>query len=308
MSKVWQHVHSALSKGTDCALISVIATAGSTPREVGARIMLNSKGGFNGTIGGGNLENLSLEMARKMLTDKQARIHLQKHLLGPDMGQCCGGAVTVLIEVFTANQLDTIARFNELEMRGEFFTNTVVNANSVRREIVDTGEIVELKDNQFSEQFGLKKSPIYIFGAGHVGKALMLHLASLPFEITWVDNRKSEFPQAVPANFNLLCLNQPHKALLQAPDEAQILILTHDHDIDFEIVSVALQMDRFAYVGMIGSKTKKARFVSKFKKLGLSENQINTMVTPIGLPCITSKKPQAIAISVVADLLSRIEI
>lgn len=136
----------------------------------------------------------------------------------------------------------------------------------------------------------------------------MLHLANLPFDVAWVDSRKDEFPNAAPANFTLHHLNQPHKILSQLADNTQIIILTHDHDIDFEIASTALQMDRFDYVGMIGSKTKKARFISKFKKLGLSQTQIDKLHSPLGITAIKSKKPQAIAVSIVAETLTRTEI
>ena len=136
----------------------------------------------------------------------------------------------------------------------------------------------------------------------------MLQLAALPFEITWVDSRANEFPKAVPENFTMVCHPQPHELLMNAPDAAYILILTHDHEVDFEIVSTALAMARFAYIGMIGSKTKKARFKSRFKKLGLSDVKISAMHCPIGISGISSKKPVAIAVSVVADLLTRIEI
>lgn len=309
MSNVWQHIQKSLAAGKSCALISVVETKGSTPREVGARIVLNDQGGFHGTIGGGNLENASIQKAQKLLTENTQQIHLQKHLLGPDMGQCCGGAVTVLIEVFTPNQLPEIEPFAKAELYGEFYILGDITEHSVSRKITLNSDPLGLDSvNILGETFAQKQTPIYLFGAGHVGKALMLHLASLPFDVTWVDSRKAEFPKAVPANFTMHCLNQPHKILAQAPDNAQIFILTHDHDVDFEIVSTALQMDRFAYVGMIGSKTKKARFISKFKKLGMPQNIINQMTTPIGLTTIKSKKPQSVAISIIADLLSRIEI
>ena len=307
--QVWRHINHALEADKNCALISVIKVSGSTPREVGARIILDNVGGFRGSIGGGNLENASIQLAQKMLAQGIQNIHIEKHLLGPDMGQCCGGAVTILIETFTPKQLPEIQVFATAEADGMFSTMGDIGSNHVARGVASHDANIGLTDNhKIIETFGQNPTPIYLFGAGHVGKALMLHLASLPFHITWIDSRKSEFPKATPANFTLVHLNQPHKILAQAPDNAQLLILTHNHDIDFDIVQTALQMNRFAYIGMIGSKTKRARFISKFKKLGLTEPQINQLICPIGLPNIKSKNPQAIAVSVVAELLTRIEI
>lgn len=309
MTHVWQHIQNILNANETCALISVVKVAGSTPREVGARIVLNHDGGFYGTIGGGNLENNSIGRAQKMLADAKQNLHIEKHLLGPDMGQCCGGAVTIMIEIFTPKQVAEIAELAKAEATAKFYTIGEIKANHVQRKIVENAVEMGLQSaSKINEQFGQKNLPLYLFGAGHVGKALMLHLATLPFDVTWIDSRKTEFPKAVPANFKILHLNQPHKALQQAPDQTQVFILTHDHDLDFEIVHTALQMDRFVYVGMIGSQTKRARFISKLKKLGLPQQQIDKMICPIGLSNIKSKKPQAIAISVVAEILSRIEV
>lgn len=309
MTKVWQHISNTLAANKNCALISVIKVSGSTPREVGARIILDEQGGFRGSIGGGNLENASIQLAQKMLSLDTQNIHIEKHLLGPNMGQCCGGAVTTMIEIFTPQQLPEIKTLTTAETNNSFTTIGDIGSHHVARKITSDATKIGLTTNRkIIEQFGQNPTPIYLFGAGHVGKALMLHLASLPFQVTWIDSREAEFPKAVPPNFTLHHLNQPHKILAQAPDNAQLLILTHNHDLDFDIAHTALQMGRFAYIGMIGSKTKRARFISKFKKLGLTPHQINQLICPIGLPNIKSKKPQAIAVSVVAELLTRIEI
>ena len=309
MTKIWQHISEALKANKNCALISVIKVSGSTPREVGARIILDDAGRFGGSIGGGNLENSSIQQAQKMLSLNTQNIHIEKHLLGPNMGQCCGGAVTTMIETFTPQQLPEIKILTTTEVNNSFTTIGDIGTHHVTRKVTSNTEDIGLTNNhKIIETFGQNPTPIYLFGAGHVGKALMLHLANLPFQVTWIDSRKSEFPKATPPNFTLIHLNQPHKALAQTPDNAQLLILTHNHDLDFDIAQTALQMNRFAYIGMIGSKTKRARFISKFKKQGLTQQQINQLICPIGLPNIKSKNPKVIAVSVVAELLTRIEI
>ena len=313
--QVWALINDSLKAGEACALISVVATKGSTPREVGARIVTRANGGFHGTIGGGNLEHKCLHLALDMLADAAPDYHLERHLLGPDMGQCCGGAVTILIEKFSPDMQNPemqnqVQLFVAAEVRCKFFTLAQLADNVVKRKLIDgEAEGLGLKAaNQISEQFGQQKLPIYLFGAGHVGRALMLNLAVLPFDVTWVDSRKSEFPPAVPANFTKIFLEQPHEVLATAPDEAQIIVLTHDHDVDFDIALTALEMNRFDYVGMIGSKTKKARFKSRFKAAGLDKHLSDKLHTPLGIVGINSKKPAAIAVSIVAEILSRKEI
>lgn len=308
--QVWALINDSLKAGNACALISVVATKGSTPREVGARIVANVKGGFQGTIGGGNLEHNCIHFALNMLGDDAQNFHLEKHLLGPDMGQCCGGAVTVLIEKFNPKMQSQVQNFADAEAKGKFLARVLLADNAITREFTDgdTEQLGLTGTNQIIEEFGQPNLPIYLFGAGHVGRALMLNLAVLPFDVTWVDSRKSEFPSAVPANFKKIYLDKPHEILATAPSEAQIIILTHDHDVDFDIAFTALAMNRFDYVGMIGSKTKKARFKSRFKAAGLDKPLADKLNTPLGIAGISSKKPSAIAISIVAEILSRIEI
>ena len=309
--KVWQSIFEFLKGGNDCALISVVAVAGSTPREVGATIVIRGNGMFHGTIGGGNMENSSINNALGMLAEKKVKHQLNKHLLGPDMGQCCGGSVSVLIEVFTPCDIDDVEQFAVLEAAREFHTQVKISDAGLHRKVIEPATKQKLGlslKGELLEHFGETNIPVYIFGAGHVGKALMLQMASLPFDVTWVDNRKKEFPKHAPANFRMCHFEKPEKALHDAPKNAQILILTHDHDLDFDIALTALSLRKFAYVGMIGSKTKGARFRSKFKKAGLTIPEISQLTSPIGIEGIKSKKPAAIAVSVVADFLTRLEI
>lgn len=309
--RVWQQILEFITLGETCAMISVVQVAGSTPREVGASIVINKKGKFHGTIGGGNMENSSIAQALEMLKNMRVSYRLKKHLLGPDMGQCCGGAVSVLIEVFTKLDIELVKNFATLEAKQKINILTKLNGASAARHCVEIDEDATLGlngDEQVLMQYGKANTPVYMFGAGHVGKAIMLQMATLPFDVTWVDNRKSEFPKYTPENFTMICVNAPEQVLAAAPINAHILILTHDHELDFKIAMAALLMNRFAYVGMIGSKTKRARFTSRFKKAGLSEQEILRMSCPIGIEGIKSKKPVAIAISVVAEFLTRITI
>ncbi len=308
--RIWQQIFELLQQQETCALISVVEVKGSTPREVGAQILLSATGGFYGTIGGGNMENKSILLAQQLLAKGGQKLHIESHILGPDFGQCCGGAVKIMIEIFDQTDFDNAKAFARFEADGAFNLQISTDGNCISR--LKASQNIEhfglQDDGGIILQYGLKNAVIYLFGAGHVGKALMLQLAVLPFDVVWVDSRKGEFPRAVPANFTLIHQEKPQDALASAPDGAQIFILTHDHDIDFNIVYAALNMRRFSYIGVIGSKTKGARFVSKLRKLDFTERQINEMHCPIGIGIIGSKKPAAIAVSVAAEILSRVEI
>ena len=124
------------------------------------------------------------------------------------------------------------------------------------------------EDGEQREAFGEAATPVYLFGAGHVGRALALALAPLPFTVRWIDPRPDEFPKLAPANVTMVAAADPPAELEAAPDGALVLAITHSHPLDLAVVAAALRQDRFAYVGMIGSATKRARFASQFARGG----------------------------------------
>ncbi len=147
---------------------------------------------------------------------------------------------------------------------------------------------------------GPAHSPLYLFGAGHVGTALMHTLAPLPFALNCFDNRPKK------AADNVKIFTDPAPVLASAPKQALFLIMTHDHALDYRLVNAALKRDDFAFLGLIGSKTKRARFVSRLKKDGFSAAQISRLTCPIGVEGIQGKEPEIIAASVAAQLLQMI--
>ena len=144
---------------------------------------------------------------------------------------------------------------------------------------------------------------VYLFGAGHVGRALALALAPLPFAVRWIDPRRDAFPTHAPANVTLIHAPEPAAELASAPDSALVVVFTHSHALDLEIVAEALRVERFGYVGLIGSATKRARFLSQMRAAGLTEVQLARLVCPIGVPGLESKDPAVIAASTAAQLL-----
>ena len=111
--------------------------------------------------------------------------------------------------------------------------------------------------------------PLYLFGAGHVGRALALALAPLPYAVRWIDGRDGAFPQAVPGNVTCIQSANPVQDLQSATDGSFVLIMTHSHALDLAVTEAALRDARFAYVGLIGSATKRARFEKRLREGGV---------------------------------------
>lgn len=235
-------------RGVAAVLITIAAVDGSAPREAGTKMVVTPDDSI-GTIGGGTLEFRAIEIARHMLATKQGP-SLRKFPLGPALGQCCGGHVTLLFE----------------PQRPDLFT-------------------------------------VALFGAGHVGKALVQVLAALPCRVRWFDPRPEEFPDHVPPGIEIEVTNAPEREIAGLPDGAWLLIMTHSHALDLGIAAKALQENRFSYVGLIGSDTKRARFEKRFREIGIPEQQIAKLTCPIGIGGISGKHPGEIAIATAAQLL-----
>ncbi|MBS1301231.1 xanthine dehydrogenase accessory protein XdhC [Loktanella sp. SALINAS62] len=233
--------------------ITVARTAGSVPREAGTAMWVGPDR-THGTIGGGALEWDAIAQARRMLADgaTQAR---QVIPLGPALGQCCGGSVT--LEFVAADMPDRP-----------------------------------------------QGPPLWIYGAGHVGRALVDVIAPLPdWSITWVDDAADRFPTAIPDGVTPLVAADMTQGARHAPDDAEHLILTYSHRIDLDLCHAILSRP-FSGAGLIGSATKWARFQSRLRVLGHTPAQIARIACPIGDPAL-GKHPQAIAISVAGAMIRR---
>lgn len=147
----------------------------------------------------------------------------------------------------------------------------------------------------------------WLFGAGHVGRATAYAMAPLGFAVTWIDGRSGQFPEPPPAGIKCLALAMPELLVDGAPADTVFAVMTHSHPLDEAICEAVLRRDDFAYLGLIGSKTKRARFVKRLGEAGIPREQLQRLICPIGLPGIDSKEPAAIAASFAADLLMRRE-
>ncbi len=185
------------------ALVTVVGVRGSAPRETGARMVVTAAGDIAGTIGGGRLEMEAIDAAKAMLSAAADDFRLRRFALGPALGQCCGGDVTLGIETIGADRFDEMAALARSEAAGGLTTEAVVAEGApVVRRVVGRSErdaSAALSGGILTEIFARAPRPLLLFGAGHVGRALVLALARLPFAVTWVDERAEMFPGAVPA-------------------------------------------------------------------------------------------------------------
>ena len=301
---VWRKAATLIAAHGHCTLVTVAATRGSVPREIGARMIVAPDGSFHGTIGGGTLEWQALAFAQGEGTASMAPV-LRDYPLGPTLGQCCGGHVTLAYQRF-GDRTDCEAWAESEEAEGLSLHFSAAGEVSTRPVGATTG----LFDTHgITQCFGDMRAPVALFGAGHVGRALVLALAPLPFRVVWIDQRDDAFPSHVPSNTRSISVQNPAEAidagLGLVPPRCFVVVMTHSHALDLAIADAALRRDDLGYVGLIGSATKRARFISRLRKVGLDVGRLEHLHCPIGLPDLYGKHPAVVAASVTADLLMR---
>ena len=255
--------------------VEVVRTEGSVPREAGTWMLVLADA-LVGTIGGGHLEFDALAQARALLAQGAGALE-RRYALGPSLGQCCGGVVWL--------------RFAPLA-QGDVAGLRALAAACARQ--------------------GAPALQVALFGAGHVGHALVELLARLPCELLWVDSRDAVFaPRWLAPGSGVAC---EHSAPVQAAvadlaPHAQVLIMSFSHAEDLEVVAACLQRQReradLDFIGLIGSATKWAVFRRRLAQRGFTERELDQVTCPIGLPGITGKEPEVIAVAVAAQLLQR---
>jgi xanthine dehydrogenase accessory factor len=305
---IWSRIRASIVQHRRAALVSVVHVEGSAPREAGARMVVEPNGGFSGTIGGGRLEYETLAMAEAALSAQKSGMSVHVWPLGPNLGQCCGGSVTILVETLDEGDLEWVRRLAAAEEAGTFATVSRINAQGrIAREILGrdgSGSAPDKwsPDKPFLERFGEDMTTVLLFGAGHVGRAVVLALSQLPFSVRWIDSRDNH-PKYAPANVVSVRTDEPESQIDTAPAGAFTLIMTHSHSLDLSITASALRRPDLGFIGLIGSATKRARFRSQMQKMGICEQQIQRLVCPIGLTEIKGKEPGIIATGVAAQLL-----
>jgi xanthine dehydrogenase accessory factor len=285
--------------------VVVAAVSGSAPREPGAAMLIWERG-QSGTIGGGALEHLAADRARAMLREGPGR-QLDTYPLGPALGQCCGGAVSLLWERFDNSSLPRldVMEIYARPVKADGPEPLSITRLRARLRSQGTVPLPHLVDGWMVEPVNRPGLPLWIYGAGHVGRALVAVLAPLPdFAITWIDTGAERFPDEVPEGITILPAARPQAAARLAPASAHHLILTYSHALDLEICHALLEAG-FATAGLIGSRSKWARFRTRLRALGHDDARIARITCPIGRPDF-GKHPQAIAVGVASSLLDMV--
>ena len=252
-------------------LVEVCATEGSAPREPGAWMAVFA-GTALGTVGGGHLEWDAIAQARTQLASAapQGEVCQRRVALGPSLGQCCGGAVTL--------------RFQR----------------------VGPGD-VSLLATRLTQQAQRRLRPVALFGGGHVGHALVRVLAPLPFALSWIDSRDGVFPDPLPGGVVCDHSEPVQAAVPHLAAQSLVLIMSFSHAEDLDVLAACLLRQRqradLPYIGLIGSRTKWATFRHRLEARGFAASELAQVTSPIGIAGIQGKEPEVIAVAVAAQLL-----
>jgi len=320
----WPQALSRALQGAPVVVRIVLAAVrGSAPREPGVG-MLVSPAAVVGTIGGGQLEWQALTMARAMLDDAAAPARLQRMVLAADLGQCCGGVVEVWFERYTRAQVELLEAAAAAARRGPAVLESTLSPEGIERRLVcaagadaETSQLLRAPRAQavplvtrgrpgevtLRERLDDALPPLWLYGAGHVGQALARILMELPLRLTWIDSRADLLPAQNDAAVHIVHSEDPVATVSDAPPGARFLVLTHSHPLDYALCRAILQRGDFAWVGLIGSSSKAARFRARLARDGLEPKVIAALVCPIGIDGIASKWPAAIAVGVAAQLM-----
>jgi xanthine dehydrogenase accessory factor len=299
------------------ALVTILAVEGSAPRRPGARMVVTETS-LAGTIGGGALEHQLIAQARAILSHAAGSWRVQDYPLGPLLGQCCGGRVRLLVEhlesvpdgegpyeVTLSDRVDRkpfpgegrgpAACAGALDP-GRSLSGATPRAMSKGRGTIGARGPLPIAGACFLEVVETLFLPVFLFGAGHVGRAIAARAAGLPLDIAWYDSR----PEAAETPGVMLADEAEMAACAgDAPEGGAVVILTHDHAIDYRLTAAALG-SQARFVGLIGSETKRARFLSRLAVDGVDSARLTC---PIGMPGIKGREPEVIAIATLAQLL-----
>lgn len=323
----------AVLRDERAVLVVVAAASGSTPRDAGTA-MLVTRDELAGTIGGGHLEFEATRIAREALSGDASGVWAVRFPLAARLGQCCGGVATVVFAAVDASAqawLGVVASCQRAavpcviiaRLGAEAAGRLVVTLDDARGSLgdaaLDSAAVVEARSRLANDAAGTALVDatgtslflhvvrpaafhVHVFGNGHVGRALVQVLGALPAEVAWIDTREHDFPAAVPANVEVVVTDDPAAEVAAAPRGAYLVVLTHSHALDFDVVEAALARDDLAYIGLIGSKAKRAQFERRMVQRGLPAESLGRVTCPIGV-ALASKEPGVIAVGIAAELL-----
>ena len=289
-----------LTAGRSCCLVLLARTRGSTPREAGAVMLAGLEAGSGallaGTVGGGELEYQLLAEAGRLLADQPDSFSRtqRSYPLGPALGQCCGGSVEAVLEIWPASQLPALQAL--LADRPAFL------AHGARDNSLPAAHRRDAPRPPVASQPFIRRVPFYLYGAGHVGRAVMAITGDLPLDRYWIDTEQSRFPADMDTSITRLIASDPAHIARYAESQAIHLVMSYSHALDQAICHTVLKQDDFFRLGLIGSATKRARFESRLAAAGISQKQLAQLVCPIGLADIPGKDPAFLALSVAGQI------
>ena len=315
--------------GERVVVVTVAGVRGSAPREVGAKMIVTGNETF-GTIGGGQLEYQCTRIAFDMLGDDESP-SLRKFPLGSSMAQCCGGVVDILFEPIASVLPVWLQDLRALHGQREAAVVATHIADQQRKFVITAdsafGMAAADADDDFLSQaragLSSRRMPqhndgwflelvvgsdlnIAVFGAGHVGAAVVQSLSALDCNIRWIDSRRNVF-RRVPANVRTVETSDPALEVAAMPATSFYLVMTHSHAIDFEVCDRILRRADVAYCGLIGSLSKRRRFEKRYRAQGMPDATLANLICPIGVAGISGKKPAEIAVAASAEVLQAYE-
>ena len=294
--------------GVPVAMVTIVDVKGSAPREPGIRMLVTADD-LVGTIGGGHLEWRGMDIARAMLANRHVRGNPHRRIeripLGPALGQCCGGVVKLAFEVLGEADLTWLDAIDTAFKGGRSLQRTVPLAGAITvessRAMLPTA--VLQPDDSWTDTLVPDEMHVVLFGAGHVGHALVKVLSTLPCRVHWVDERDTLFPAGLPENIEAEATDTPEAVVDEAPPGSYFIVMTHSHALDQQLCERIFRRTDFAYFGLIGSKTKRAKFEHRMAEHGIDPARFPEMTCPMGVAGITDKAPAMIAVAIVAQLL-----
>ena len=291
-----------------CVLVFVTEHKGSTPRETGAWVLI-SEDQCLGTLGGGEVERTAIAEAHDLLAARKKWQRTDDSFqLGPDLGQCCGGFMSALLEPIDESAIAWLEEALSVETEGYVFFPLTSRS--------DTPQVINdcLPDN-LGETIGVHIQPlldprprIVLYGGGHVGKAIAVIATQMPVRLEVVDERLDILAE-IPCSNNIKIShrdNSPSHAR-ELTDADAVLIMTHSHGLDYRLCHMLLGNTDISYIGLIGSETKSARFRSGFLKEGFHTDAIDQITCPIGAAGPNGKEPGIIAIAALNEIMQTLE-
>jgi len=320
----------AQATGEAWVLVTIVETRGSTPRAVGASMLVFAQH-THGTIGGGELEFQATATARELLREGESSSE-QHYVLGARLGQCCGGQANLWFEssdawqtalpgldnnktyVTVTRQQEATRRFLEVNPSGQFSSPHDLPADVLAAieacadpSCPDSRWVVCDGERYFLQRYAPNDFRVWLFGAGHVGQRVAKVLSTLPCEITWIDERPELLEGVESPNLSKRITRAPALVVDEAPVGTYFVVMTHSHALDADVCTRVLMRNDFAYAGLIGSRAKRASFEKRFARAGIAGANVARLHCPLGGTTHTGgydKDPGVIAIGLAQELLA----